>query len=85
MPPPPRPVTPGDESDSSLRLPAIFSNNASDTDFSATPSDAKSSSKSESKSKESQVEMGLEDEDEQLSPERPSLWMCLSSGRNVTG
>ncbi|CAI7602552.1 unnamed protein product [Penicillium pancosmium] len=69
MPFPPRPVLPEDESDSSSCFPVIFSNNASDTDFSATPSDPESSSESESESEESQDELGLDDEDEQLSPE----------------
>lgn len=70
MPRPPRPVLSDDESDSSSCLPVIFSNNASDTDFSATPSDPEPSSESESESEEeSQDELGLDDEDEQLSPE----------------
>lgn len=68
---PPRPVLSDDESDASSGLPVIFSNNASDTDFSATPSDPESSSESESESEEeSQDELDVDDEDEQqLSPE----------------
>lgn len=70
MPRPPRTVLSDDESDSGSCAPVIFSNNASDTDFSATPSDPESSTEPESESEEeSQDELGLDGEDEQLSPE----------------
>ena len=65
----PLPVLSDDESDASSDLPAIFSNNASDTDFSATPSDSDSSNKFESDSEESEDELASDDEEEQLSPE----------------
>jgi hypothetical protein len=47
-----RPVLSDDESDASSGLPAIFSNNASDADSSATPSDSDSCSEAESESEE---------------------------------
>jgi hypothetical protein len=73
MPSAPCPVLSDDESDTSLGLPEIFSNNASDSDSSTAPSDV-GSSESEPDSDdesddESEDELALEDEEEQLSPE----------------
>ncbi|CRL30960.1 unnamed protein product [Penicillium camemberti] len=55
------------ESDTSLCLPKIFSNNASDSDSSTVPSVFDLSSESESESEdESEDELASEDEEEQL-------------------
>lgn len=72
--PSPCPVLSDDESDTSLGLPEIFSNNASDSDSSTAPSDFDDSSESEPDSDdesddESEDELAPEDEEEQLSPE----------------
>ncbi|KAJ5542729.1 hypothetical protein N7535_005153 [Penicillium sp. DV-2018c] len=68
--PSPWPALSDDESDTSSRLPEIFSNNASDSDSSTAPSVFDSSSESESESEdESEDELASEDEGEQLPPE----------------
>ncbi|OQD77334.1 hypothetical protein PENANT_c114G05410 [Penicillium antarcticum] len=68
--PSPWPALSDGESDTSSRLPEIFSNNASDSDSSTAPSVFDSSSESESESEdESEDELASEDEEEQLPPE----------------
>ncbi|KAJ9480689.1 hypothetical protein VN97_g12850 [Penicillium thymicola] len=68
--PSPRPALSDGESDTSSRLPEIFSNNASDSDSSTAPSVFDSSSESESESEdESEDGLASEDEEEQLPPE----------------
>ncbi|KAI2735701.1 hypothetical protein DTO013E5_8636 [Penicillium roqueforti] len=68
--PSPWPALSDDKSDTSSRLPEIFSNNASDPDSSIAPSVFDSSSESESESEdEPEDELASEDEEEQLPPE----------------
>jgi hypothetical protein len=65
--PSPWPTLSNDKSDTSLRLPEIFSNNASDSNSSTAPSvfDLSSESNSESKDK-SEDKLASEDKEEQL-------------------
>jgi hypothetical protein len=61
------PTLSDNESDTSLRLPEIFSNNASDSNSSTIPSVFNLSSESESESKDkSEDKLALEDKEKQL-------------------
>ena len=71
IPSPPCPVLSDDESDTSLGLPKIFLNNASDSDSSITPSNFDDSNESrlnsdDESNSESKDELALEDEEEQV-------------------
>jgi hypothetical protein len=64
------PALSDDESDTSSRLPKIFSNNASDSNSSTAPSVFDLSSESESESKDkSEDKLASEDKEQQLPPE----------------
>ena len=58
------PILSNDKSDASLGLPMIFLNNASNSDYSAIPSDSNSSNEFKSDSKESKDKLASNNEEE---------------------